>query len=235
MVEVDGQEYEQLSIGDYVHGYTARVGAPQVPIKGILIDVPAGKTVRLEVLNSSAESFSGYRIYPVPAAAVDEQGSAAAVGELFVQDEIAYNTDGLYPDRLVRPGQSYIFRDQLKQQVIFYPIAFNPASGQLQLFSRIELRIDFVEAAYAKVDFATHLPWQPPDSATGVLSPMALGFAAAPLMVNPISPILSSLGAAAAALWGVSGGSRGVVGSGLPPPISWSTRARCRGRQRSSA
>ena len=30
---------------------------------------------------------------------------------------------------------------------------------------------------------------------------MALGFAAAPLMVNPISPILSSLGAAAAALW----------------------------------
>ena len=166
----------------------------------------------LEVVSSSVEAFSGYRIYPVPQAAVDEQGSTAGVGELFVQDESAYSTDGLYPDSIAALGKSYVLRDQVKQQVIFYPISFNPVSGQLNLYRRIELRIDFVEATYAKVDTAGHMPWQPPESAAAVvLSPLAIGFAAAPLMVNPISPILSSLGAAAAALWSPPDSAQGPV------------------------
>ncbi len=212
VVEVDGQEYEQLTISDYVHGYTAQVGAPQLPIKGILIDVPEGKTSQLKVVSSKAEAFSGYRIYPVPAAAVDDQGSTAAVGSLFVHDELAYSANELYPQSNAQLGQDYIFRDQLKQQVIFYPLRFNPTTGQMVFYRRIELRIDFVKSAYTKIERSAHMPWQPPEAATVVLSPLAIGFAATPLLVNPISPILSSLGvAAASALWAPPDSSQGNV------------------------
>ena len=117
-----------------MHGYTSSVGAPQLPLKGILIDVPAGKVAQLSVLKSSVEPFSGYRIYPVPEAVLDAQQGMAAVGPAFVQDQVAYSADGFYPQTVAELGQSYLFGDQLKQQISFYPIGFNPASGELQLY-----------------------------------------------------------------------------------------------------
>ncbi len=201
VVPVGGAEYERLHIADYVHGYTSRVGAPQLPLKGILIDVPAGKAAQLAVLNSSAEPYSGYRIYPVPEAVLDAQDGMAAVGTVFVQDELAYSTDGFYPQEVALLSRNYVFRDQVKQQVIFYPLRFNPASGQLVLYRRIELRIDFVDARYAQLSPSVQMPWQPPQAASGVLSSVAVSFAAAPVLINPISPILSSLGAAVIAIW----------------------------------
>ncbi len=211
VVTVDGREYEQLNISDYVHGYTAQTGAPQLPLKGLLIDVPQGKTAEVSVVDSQVEPYSGYRIYPVPEAVVDAAGGMAAVGSAFVQDELVYSSDGFYPDAVAALGQSYVFRDQLKQQVIFYPIGFNPASGQLNLYRRIELRIDFVDSLYSKANLKSSSPWQVPGSHPGVLSPIAVGLAAAPALVNPLSPLLSSLGAAITALWSPPDGADGNV------------------------
>jgi hypothetical protein len=42
-VNVGVEEFEQLHITDYVHGYTDQTGSPQLPLKGILIDMPQGK------------------------------------------------------------------------------------------------------------------------------------------------------------------------------------------------
>jgi hypothetical protein len=201
VISVGGQEFEQLKIADYVHGYTGDVGAPQLPLKGLMINVPADKAARLTVVDSQVEPFSGYRIYPVPEAVLDNDGGMAAVGSAFVQDEIAYSTDGFYPQQVADLGKSYLFGDQVKQQVSFYPIGFNPASGELQLYRRIELRIDYVDARYAKVIEPLPMPWLPPQGAAGLLSSVAVGFAAAPMLTSPISPILSSLGAALSAFW----------------------------------
>ena len=201
VVTVGGAEYERLHIADYVHGYTSQTGTPQLPLKGLLIDVPAGKAAELSVVDSELEPYSGYRIYPVPEAVLDSHNGMAAVGAAFVQDELAYSSEGFYPQNIADLGQNYVFRDQHKQQVIFYPLRFNPASGQLQLYRRIELRIDFVDARYGQVSPPIHLPWQPPQTASGLLSSVAMGFAAALVLINPISPILSSLGATVAAFW----------------------------------
>jgi CheY-like chemotaxis protein len=201
VVVVGGQEFEKLKIADYVHGYTSDVGAPQLPLEGLMINVPADKAAQLTVVDSQVEPFSGYRIYPVPEAVLDNDDGMAAVGAAFVQDEIAYSTDGFYPQQVADLGKRYLFGDQLKQQVSFYPIGFNPASGELLLYRRIELRIDYVDARYANVSEPLPMPWQPPQSSGGVLSSVALGFAAASMLTGPISPILSSLGAAVSAFW----------------------------------
>ena len=162
VVNVGAQEFEQLHIADYVHGYTDELGAPQLPLKGILIDVPAGKEAQLSVLKTEVEPYSGYRIYPVPQDVPDTNEGMAAVGQQFVQDQSVYNADGFYPQTVAELGQSYVFREQIKQQVIFYPIDFNPVSGELNFYERIRVRIDYVDNRLAKAMVAPSSPWQPP-------------------------------------------------------------------------
>ncbi|MHC4074241.1 MAG: LamG-like jellyroll fold domain-containing protein, partial [Planctomycetota bacterium] len=202
VVTVDGQEFEQLHVADYVHGYTDQIGAPQLPLKGILINIPPGKVAELSVLKTVVEPYEGYRIYPVPEDVLDAQRGIAAVGRQFVQDQVAYNADGFYPQTVAELGQSYAFRDQIKQQVIFYPLDFNPVSGQLNLYERIRVRIDYVDSTLAKAMVAP----QPPliASVSDTLSAeqiRALTLLMPPIVVNPLPPMLSSLSSAIAAVW----------------------------------
>jgi CheY-like chemotaxis protein len=206
VIQVGAEEFEQLSLTEYVHGYTSRLGAPQLPLKGILIDIPKGKTARLSVLETAVDLYEGYRIYPVPEDVLDAQQDMAAVGQQFVQDQAAYNADGFYPQTVAALGQSYVFREQIKQQLIFYPLSFNPVSGQLNLYQRIRVRIDYVDNTLAKAMPAPVSPWQPPliASVSEALSSeqiSALALWMPPMVVNPLPPMLSSIGAAIAAVW----------------------------------
>jgi hypothetical protein len=58
---------------------------------------------------------------------------------------------------------------------------------------------------------AAPAPWQVPGAQPGVLSSLAVGLAAAPALVSPISPLLSSMGAAVAALWSPEDAAAGEV------------------------
>jgi hypothetical protein len=206
VVKVGADEFEQIHIADYVHGYTDELGAPQLPLKGILIDIPQGKVAELSVIKTELERHEGYRIYPVPEAVLDAQAGMAAVGGAFYQDQVAYSADGFYPQAVAALGTSHVFRDQIKQQILFYPISFNPVSGQLNLYERIRIRIDYVDDSLAKALDAPGAPWQPPVMASTLdaLSTeqiSALALLMPPMVINPLPPMLSSLPAAIAALW----------------------------------
>ena len=65
-VQVGGEAFERLRVAEYVHGYTREQGLPQIPVKGVLIDLPEGKQGRLRVLETEHRVLSGYRVYPAP-------------------------------------------------------------------------------------------------------------------------------------------------------------------------
>jgi hypothetical protein len=216
VVPAGAQEFEQLHISDYVHGYTQQLGAPQLPLKGILIDVPAGKVADLSVLKTEIEPYSGYSIYPVPQDVADTDGGMAAVGQAFVQDPAAYNADGFYPQTVAALGKSYVFREQIKQQILFYPISFNPVSGDLNLYESIRVRIDYVDNTQAKATAAPSIPWQPPvmalsSDAMSAEQISALALWLPPIVVNPLTPMLSSIPSAIAAVWSPPDGGGAVV------------------------
>jgi hypothetical protein len=96
-VYADSLEFERIRVEEYIHGYTSEVGQPQMPLKGILIDIPEGMTGSLSIVETEVQSYTGYHIFPVPQAVVDASGAAAAVGEGFVFDEAAYARDAFYP------------------------------------------------------------------------------------------------------------------------------------------
>ena len=206
VVTAGGQEFERLRIADYIHGHTQDVGRPEVPVKGIFLDLPDGQTAALSVLSTEIDTYDGYQVFPVPENIVEEQGTLAAVGESFVWDQSAYEIDEFYPAAIAELGDGFVFRGQIKQQVLFHPLSFNPVSGKLHHYRKIRVRIDYEEGLLAKADTFSPAPWQLPithsasDSMPAV-GQMAIAFGAAPVMVNPISPVLSSLGILINALW----------------------------------
>ena len=206
LVYAGAQEFERLRIAEYIHGYSAEVGYPQMPLKGILIDIPQGMAASLSVLETEVKSHSGYQIFPVPEAIVDAEGAAAAVGESFVFDEAAYGKDAFYPQDVAKLASIYTFRDQKKQQVVFYPLSFNAATGDLRFYRRIRVRIEYVDNQLAMTDAINPSPWKVPteqglSEQISSLGTMAMAFGASPLIVNPLSPALSSLGVVLSAVW----------------------------------
>ena len=86
-VTAGGQAFERLRVPSYVHGFTLEAGLPQMPLKGILLDIPEGKQARVEVLDSTSRVLAGYRVYPAP---VYQAGANNQVVEVFSWDEAAY-------------------------------------------------------------------------------------------------------------------------------------------------
>ncbi|MBW2437158.1 MAG: hypothetical protein JRF29_07755, partial [Deltaproteobacteria bacterium] len=81
---------------------------------------------------------------------------------------------------------------------------------------KIRVRIDYVEGTLAKADTHSPEPWQLPISngtseSIPSVGKMAMAFGAAPIMVNPISPVLSSLGVLVNALWSPDTGVQGTA------------------------
>jgi hypothetical protein len=182
MVEQDGEVFERLRILDYLHGFTTEVGKPELPVKGTLIDLPRGTSAALSLQGTEVEALCGYRVYPVPRRILEGDGETVRLGEVFQMDREAYNADRFFPfeGRVARLGETYTFRGRQKLQVLFYPLAFNPKTGELMHYRRIRVRVDFVAhaplgrgvmaLASAPVDDAgsstrTPLAWTPPTEA----------------------------------------------------------------------
>ncbi|MBT8201845.1 MAG: hypothetical protein KJO87_00915, partial [Acidimicrobiia bacterium] len=207
VIRAGDREFERLHIAEYVHGATDAVGWPEMPLKGILVDLPADRAAGLTIVATEVATHAGYRVYPVPQNVADASGERVA--EVFVIDEQAYGQDGFYPNTTAELGQTYRFRDQSKQQVIFYPLAFNPATGQMMLYTRIRVRISYGDGSLAAAgqDRLRPAPWKLPAAGPSITD-SAFGLLAAVADTSPVlsrlmfSPILS-IGLFNAALWSV--------------------------------
>jgi hypothetical protein len=154
----DGELYQLITIPDYIHGYTTEVGSPQLPAKGVLVGVPQGKAIELNILDYEVQEVDGYyAIYPVPG--IKEGGESdkkalpsnsnshsrgkVSVEEEFIKDEEVYGTDALYPDILAEVSSAGSLRDQKTALVTFYPFQHNPVQGRLAFYKRIRVEILF--------------------------------------------------------------------------------------------
>lgn len=141
-VSANGETFERLRIPGLVHGFTLEPGRPQLPVKGVFVTLPAGKTARLEVRETQTRRLSGFRVYPAPS--FREEG-AGRLAEVFHWDEAFYAQDLLYPQQAAELAASYVFRGQTRQGVRFQPFQFNPATGELLHHERIRVRIEFLD------------------------------------------------------------------------------------------
>jgi len=161
-VLVEGTTYQRIRINEYIHGLTEAVGMPELPVKGILLDVPDGISAYLTVQESEATTHSGYMVYPVPETVVAKEGGMERVAEVFAKDEAAYGANAFYPDVVARLGTAYTFRDQKRLQVLFHPLSFNPVTQELKHYRLIRVRIDYQDARARSLTREKPSAWAPP-------------------------------------------------------------------------
>lgn len=126
-------------------------GYPSLPVKGSLVGIPAGSEPDLEILEVEASSLPGFHaICPVSRPLVEyslEGGAPAYRGELAAPLPEAYSVNRFLPEEAAVLAQTAFIRNQRVARLVFQPFQYNPASGELRLNRRIQVRLAFHRAS----------------------------------------------------------------------------------------
>ncbi|MDM8532801.1 C25 family cysteine peptidase [Anaerolineales bacterium HSG25] len=140
-IEHDGDMYQRLIISEMEQ--MGQAGFPQLPTRGTLLGVPSMSGVSVEILEADYETLTGYHLYPAP------EFNSAGEGR-FVRNDDIYQTNAFYPNQLAKVGHTGYMRDQAVAQVQFYPVQYNPATQEVQLYQRIVVQVTWSESKAAR-------------------------------------------------------------------------------------
>jgi len=137
--DVEGTVYQYLHIDGF--GKLGAVGKPALPMRHYTVALPIGADIRIEILESEAESVHGYLIHPAFEPALDTAGAPDPEFEI---DEDFYRLDENYPQAPVQVVAINELRGISLVQVQVCPVQYNPARKQLTVYSRLKFRVEFV-------------------------------------------------------------------------------------------
>ena len=142
-ITVNGELFQILTIPGY--DYTYEVGKPQMPVIRETVGVPDGASVQAKILDASYSTYKGYNVYPMQPPEVDR-----VEGTEFVIDEEFYSQDAFYPEELVELGTPSIWRNLNVVSLQVNPVMFNPATGELRIYNRIKLELEYYDGVTEK-------------------------------------------------------------------------------------
>jgi uncharacterized repeat protein (TIGR01451 family) len=135
-LEAAGETFQALTVEGYA--YTSEVGKPQLPAVRETIGIPDGATVQATVLDASYTARTGYKVYPVQEPEVDSGEPTD-----FAIDAQFYSQDAFYPAQIVEVGSPAVWRDVSVVDLQVNPVTFNPATGELRVYDRIQVQLDY--------------------------------------------------------------------------------------------
>ncbi|MCK4872579.1 MAG: hypothetical protein KAS72_07625 [Phycisphaerales bacterium] len=122
--------------------YTGEAGEPALPIVRELLRVPRGAHVNLTV-NAGQATVIDLRDAIVPMQPLVEMRPGALDAAPFVQHHAAYAVNAMQPTVRATIIKAGIARGQQLYQLEVYPIAYNPARGELTVWRDIDVHLTF--------------------------------------------------------------------------------------------
>jgi hypothetical protein len=120
-------------------------GHPSIPGRIVTVAIPFGAKVSVELLKAEKSKTIDGILLPTPGFSRD------SVSEfIFSGDEAIYQSGQPFHQQLIEISPPAMIRDQQVVTVSFYPVQFFPKGNQIQLFDRIEARINFIGGQYEK-------------------------------------------------------------------------------------
>jgi hypothetical protein len=119
-------------------GTTSEIGQPELPSFGRFVAIPRGAEVQVEVLADTAETRSGYLVYPAQEP-YPEQGEEPP----FVFEAAAYQVDEFLPRDLVETEGPYVIRGVELVLLRFHPVQYNAADRTLKMHLSSRVRVSF--------------------------------------------------------------------------------------------
>lgn len=143
-VTVEGKVYDLLEIEGL--DLLADEGQPRLPFAATLVAVPPGAEVSLEVIDAPAEVLPG-SFHVLPQAALDvevplvEPALPRSTGVRIVEDGAVYGADTWFPAQPVVLGEPALLRSQRVVGLRFYPLQYNPSSGEVRQVRQARIRL----------------------------------------------------------------------------------------------
>ncbi|MBN1559119.1 type IX secretion system sortase PorU [candidate division KSB1 bacterium] len=117
----------------------AEPGAPQIPVKAVLIAVPEGGDARVQVIDSEFETHENIDLAPLPIIVRQEIGYQY----LFEQESTSYQTNRFEPENLVRVSEPHSFRSQRVVKIYLQPLQYHPLQQRVRKYIKIVLQINY--------------------------------------------------------------------------------------------
>jgi len=131
-------EYHRIILDGWAK--ISKVGHPEVPMKALLLQVPAEGGVQVQVIEDVYETMDNYRIWPVPKLGLSEEGEQTTE---FVKDADAYSAASFYPGELASIRSGGVVRGTSVARLEIYPFQWNPGTKELRYYTRIRVTIRF--------------------------------------------------------------------------------------------
>ncbi len=151
-----------LQVPDY--SYTHQIGAPQLPVKREIIAVPLEAVVTATVTESWYEQFNlaDWNIsHPVIPAQPSLSKSQSPEDVPFEYNSDAYTRVGFERQPLVQLEELGILRGQRLFVIELAPVQYSPTTGQLRVYSHLEVEIAYSGADLESTDNLRARTWSP--------------------------------------------------------------------------
>ncbi|MGY5858337.1 MAG: C25 family cysteine peptidase [Candidatus Thorarchaeota archaeon] len=144
----DGTQYDDIEMPGV--GAMSDTGTPKLPCLFEYVEVPHGVDLSIDVLAVSLVNYSGYNISPVvqeyPTAIEYGFNSTLNVSQLYFGPE--YSINSFYPGNITKlEGESnsapWIMRGHRLAGLSFYPIQYNPFSGDMMAYSQLVVKVKY--------------------------------------------------------------------------------------------
>ncbi|MCK9335266.1 MAG: hypothetical protein M0Q99_08145, partial [Candidatus Cloacimonetes bacterium] len=144
-LDTKGGTFDEISIDGF--GHTGRIGEAKLPVSSRIVAVPLGAEVRFEILASESVNLSqrdsGLSNQIIPAqASVSKSADYATLP--FEKSSVYYASDQLSKNPSFRIEEIGVLRGVRLFQFYFEPVKYNPVSGDLQIITTADIKVDFI-------------------------------------------------------------------------------------------
>ncbi|MCR4825784.1 MAG: hypothetical protein K5882_02405, partial [Bacteroidales bacterium] len=148
VVNVGDARYTSLSMDGYDN--STKVGCPSLPELTKLIEIPFCDEVNVRIVSADYEEYDAAALnvlYPVMPS--QESCSKSDTGKRpFNKNEVVYRTDAFYTSQpeVVTAHKIGTMRDVNMASVVVTPVAYNPVTDKIRVYSRVEVEITYGNA-----------------------------------------------------------------------------------------
>ncbi|MDZ7624281.1 MAG: C25 family peptidase propeptide domain-containing protein [Ignavibacteriaceae bacterium] len=129
--------YHSIDIGSL--GITTEVGMPEIPHIAKILAIPDQGTVSVEVIEvSKSQIIKGINVPPAR-----ESWSEGKPETPYLENDLVYGSENLYPNELVKVEDPVIFRDFRIARVSIFPIRYSPGKKAIEVFSSVTVKIKY--------------------------------------------------------------------------------------------
>jgi len=137
-VEIQNQVY---SIPVYPFGATqSEPGAPYLPWRTLIIGIPEGGHISVQIIDQQIQTYPSIRLAPVPTPFTDNTGMS---GEAYITHTERFAADEVHPQESIRLGEPTKFRDMHIQEIHICPLRYDPAGQILTFNPRLRVQVTF--------------------------------------------------------------------------------------------